>query len=194
VRMGMNGKRPETRSPRRVATVFVALTTVLLLVHAVLQGVGAGVFWQPCFDVGQNSDACMFLQYEAATPWWAQLSWLWPVEIVLLITVLVFVGTTGQRSWPAVTALVLVALCNVITDYVITPAFNGGFTSADSPPGHGVFGAVGIGVAGCIVALTLLPRRKGTGTRHDLPSPARNTRAQDESHARPADERPLVRD
>jgi hypothetical protein len=171
-------------SPQRTATIVVLITTLLLLVHAALQGVGAGAFWQPCFDVGQNSDACMFLQYEAATPWWAQLTWLWPVEIALLIVVLVAVGRSGQRSWPAITALALVALCNVLTDYVITPAFNGGYTSADSPPGHGVFGAVGIGVAGVVVALTLLPRRH----------PEREKRAQEESHARPAAERPLVHD
>ena len=140
--------------------VLVGVASLLLLMHAVLQGIGAVRFWQPCVDEGYLSDACAYLQYEVPTPWWSYLSWLWLIEIALLIIVLVGANRSGRRIWPAISALVLVVLCNTITDYVITPAFNGGYTSADSPPGFGIFSAVAIGLAGCLLPLTLLPRLK----------------------------------
>jgi len=140
--------------------VLVGVTSLLLLVHAVLQGVGAAAFWQPCVDDGFLSDACAYLQYEVPTPWWAYLSWLWLVEIALLILALVGANRSARRIWPAVSALGLVVLCNTVTDYVITPAFNGGYTSADSPPGFGIFSAVAVGIAGCLLPLMLLPRVK----------------------------------
>jgi len=140
--------------------VLVGVTSLLLLVHAVLQGTGAATFWQPCVTDGFLSDACAYMQYEEPTPWWAYLSWLWLIEIALLIIVLVGANRSGRRIWPAVSALGLVVLCNTITDYVITPAFNGGYTSADWPPGFGIFGAVAVGIAGCLLPLMLLPRLK----------------------------------
>lgn len=150
---------PNARSTRRSNGVIVMVASALLLAHAVLLGVGAASFWWPCFAIGQTSHECFYLQYEAPTPWWAHLSWLWPVEIALLIIVLVVANRSGRLLWPATSALVFVVLCNTITDYVITPAFNGGYTSADSPPGHGLFGAVGLGIAGCLLPLSLRQRR-----------------------------------
>lgn len=158
---------------------MVAATAVLLVAHGALQWVGALTFWRPCFDSGYDSDICMFLQYEAATPWWWNLSWLWPVEIALVIVALVLARRSHSRSWPALAALVLVAVCNIVTDYVLTPAFNGGYTSADAAPGHGMFGAVGIALAGCVLPVTLVPRN--------------HKRARDESHARPAEDHTPVR-
>jgi hypothetical protein len=70
-------------------------------------------------------------------------------------------------------------VCNVLTDYVLTPAFNGGYTSADSAPGHGMFGAVGVALAGCVLAVTLVPRKR--------------ERAQEEPRARSAKDHPSVR-
>jgi hypothetical protein len=144
---------------QRTRTLVVA-TAVLLLLHAVLQGAGSATFWQPCADSGNESDACMYLQYEAPTPWWSYLSWLWLVEIGLLIAAIVALGRSGRPAWPAVTALVFVVLFNLVVDYGFTPAFNGGYTSADSPPGFGMIGAVGIGAAGCILPIALLRRKR----------------------------------
>jgi hypothetical protein len=142
----------------RTRTLVVAIAALLLL-HAVLQGVGAATFWRPCADNGNASDACMYLQYEAPTPWWSYLSWLWLVEIGLLIAAIVALGRSGRRAWPAITALVFVVLFNLVVDYGFTPAFNGGYTSADSPPGYGLIGAVGIGIAGCVLPIALLRRK-----------------------------------
>jgi hypothetical protein len=149
-------QRGARREWRMVGTV--GATNLLLLTHAVLQGVGAATYWRPCATDGSASDACMYLQYEAPTPWWAYLGWLWVVEIALVVTVLLINHRSGRQLWPAVTALVFDVLCNSAIDYAITPAFNGGYTSADSPPGHGLFGAVGIGIAGCVLPFVLLPR------------------------------------
>jgi len=144
---------------QRTRTLLVA-TAALLLLHAVLQGVGAATFWQPCADSGNESDACMYLQYEAPTPWWSYLSWLWPVEIGLLIAAIVALGRSGRQAWPAISALVLIVLFNLVVDFGFTPAFNGGYTSADSPPGFGMIGAFGIGAAGCILPIALLRRKR----------------------------------
>lgn len=150
----------------RVFRAGIAALAAVLLVHAALQGFGAAAFWRPCAEVGFLSDACMYLQYEAPVPWWSWLAWLWPVEVAALIAAVVVAGravdgrAVAQRPVAhrglVFAALVLVVICNMVTDYVITPAFNGGYTSADSPPGFGIFGAVGIGAAGIALALSVV--------------------------------------
>jgi hypothetical protein len=174
--MGMSDTSSNGASRGRAGMMLVVGTAVLLLTHAVLQGVAAGGFWRPCFEAGYNSEVCMYLQYEAPTPWWAHLSWLWPIEMVLLITVLVVARGSRLRAWPALAALVLVAVCNVLTDYVLTPAFNGGYISADAAPGFGIVGGVGVGLAGCVLLFALV-LRSAHGREEPPAAPAGHTEA-----------------
>lgn len=151
-------------APRGTARVVLALvasaSAVLLLGHAAVQGVGALVFWQPCWSQGYGSEACAYLQYEAPTPEWVAPLWVWFAELLLSIAVLVLAMRAQGRIVPAAFALPAVLGSSILVDYVFTPAINGGYISADNPPGFGLIGAVCQAAAGVLLLVTAVPPRR----------------------------------
>lgn len=151
-------------APRGTARVVLALvasaSAVLLLGHAAVQGVGALVFWQPCWSQGYGSEACAYLQYEAPTPEWVAPLWVWFAELLLSIAVLVLAMRAQGRIVPAAFALPAVLGSSILVDYVFTPAINGGYISADNPPGFGLIGAVCQAAAGLLLLVTAVPPRR----------------------------------
>jgi hypothetical protein len=116
-------------------------------------------FWAPCFTLGHTSAACEYLQYEAPGPRWLGLMAWWPLEVIAAAIVVAL--SFGTRTTLAFAALGCVLLSNMVTDYVLTPLFNGGYTSADNPPGFGMFGAVLLAASGVLLVLIVaLPARR----------------------------------
>jgi len=150
-------------APRGTARVVLALVAfasgVLLLSHAAVQGVGALAFWQPCWSQGYGSGACASLQYEAPTPEWLAPLWVWFAELLLAIAVLALSMRAQGRIVPAAVALLAVLGSSILVDYVFTPAINGGYLSADNPPGFGLIGAACQAVAGVLLVTAVPPRR-----------------------------------
>ncbi|KQQ21802.1 hypothetical protein ASF48_00675 [Rathayibacter sp. Leaf299] len=151
-------------APRGTARLVLALVAfasgVLLLSHAAVQGVGALSFWQPCWMQGYDSGACAYLQYEAPTPEWLAPLWVWFAELLLSIAVLALSMRAQGRIVPAAFALLAVLGSSILVDYVFTPAVNGGYLSADNPPGFGLIGAVCQAVAGVLLLVTAVPPRR----------------------------------
>ncbi|OOB91760.1 hypothetical protein B0T42_04105 [Rathayibacter sp. VKM Ac-2630] len=133
---------------------------ILLLGHAAVQGIGAAVFWRPCWTEGYESEACAFLQYEAASPLQLLPFWLWFVEVLLALVVIGASVAAGRRLGTAGLALVAVLASSVLIDLVFTPAINGGHTSADEPPGAGLIGAAFLLVAGALMIRVATPYRR----------------------------------
>jgi hypothetical protein len=143
------------------ARILAAVAAIVVLVHAVLQATGSLEFWAPCFAFGHTSGACSYLQYEAPGPWWLGLMAWWPVEVIATAVVCALSFGARTRTTLAFVAFGCVLLSNMVTDYVLTPLFNGGFTSADNPPGFGMFGAVLLGASGVLLVLVaVLPARR----------------------------------
>lgn len=158
-------------APRRarLVIVFRALALIAALAtgaQAVAQGLGASTFWAPCFALGYDSDACMYLQYRAPAPdWFALFAW-WPAQVALAIAVVIVGAVARARFALAVPALGSVALANVLFDYSFTPMVNGGYVSADDPPGFGLVGAVLFATASALFAVSAaLPARAQSGAR-----------------------------
>jgi len=150
----MTGIVPAPVRRRRPSILLAALSVVvgvLLLAHAAVQGIGAAVFWRPCWSQGYESAACSFLQYEATTPLELLPFWLWFAEVLLALVVIGASVAAGRRLGTAGLALVAVLASSVLIDLVFTPAMNGGHTSADEPPGAGLIGAAFLVVAGALM-------------------------------------------
>lgn len=134
-------------------TLGAALVAAVVFAgHGSLQWMSAIDFWAPCYADGFESTGCLHQQYEAVMPWWQRWLWMWPVEMAVAVLVVVTVWFSKVAPYLAWTALVLVGLSNVITDYMMGPVINGGYTSADSAPGVGYFGATML----CLAALLYL--------------------------------------
>lgn len=152
----MAPRRPWYPALRIAAGVLAAW----LLTHALIQGIGAATFWQPCFELGYGSDACAFLQYEAPSPRWVDLMIVWLAEAPVSIAVFALALAAHARVALSLGALLAVVMSNMITDYVVTPALNGGYTSADNAPGFGLFGAALLLIAAAQLAVVaLVPTR-----------------------------------
>lgn len=141
-------------------TVLSVVVGLLLLVHAGVQGIGAAIFWSPCWSEGQESAACYFLQYEAPQPAWLLPTWVWFVEVLLALVVIVASVAAGRRVGTAGLALVAVLASSALIDAVFTPLINGGHTSADEPPGFGLIGAVLLAIGGVLMFRVALPYRR----------------------------------
>lgn len=158
----MTGTVPAPVRRRRKSILLVALSMavgMLLLGHAAVQGIGATVFWRPCWSEGYESAACSFLQYEATSPLQLLPFWLWFVEVLLALVVTGASVAAGRRLGTAGLALVAVLASSVLIDLVFTPAINGGHTSADEPPGAGLIGAAFLAVAGALMFRVATPYR-----------------------------------
>ncbi|KQQ08661.1 hypothetical protein [Rathayibacter sp. Leaf296] len=161
--MAMTGIVPAPVRRRRPSILLAALSVVvgvLLLAHAAVQGIGAAVFWRPCWSQGYESAACSFLQYEATTPLELLPFWLWFAEVLLALVVIGASVAAGRRLGTAGLALVAVLASSVLIDLVFTPAINGGHTSADEPPGAGLIGAAFLVVAGALMFRVATPYRR----------------------------------
>lgn len=159
----MTGIVPAPVRRRRPSILLAALSVVvgvLLLAHAAVQGIGAALFWRPCWSQGYESAACSFLQYEATTPLELLPFWLWFAEVLLALVVIGASVAAGRRLGTAGLALVAVLASSVLIDLVFTPAINGGHTSADEPPGAGLIGAAFLMVAGALMFRVATPYRR----------------------------------
>lgn len=166
-------------TPRRRTTIRLRITAGVLglvcLGHAALQGVGAAMFWRECFALGATSAACSFAQYEAPSPWWLVLQYAgWPVETALALVMAALAFALAQRRRTALASLIFVVSSNFLADYVLTPLFNGGYDSADNPPGYGLYGAVLLAVAGVLAIVVAVSVR--VGESGSAPSPSRDRR------------------
>jgi len=156
----MQAPRPAHRRGARIVLVVTALITgVVMLAHSAVQGLGAYRFWTPCWQDGYESDVCQYLQYEVVSPAWLAPLWVWAVEVALAIVVLVAASRAAGRTPFAVAALICVLASSLVVDYSLTPLVNGGYTSADNPPGFGLIGAVAMAAGGLLLLLALVPRR-----------------------------------
>ncbi|WP_230674194.1 hypothetical protein [Rathayibacter sp. Leaf248] len=140
--------------------VLSATVGMLLLAHAAAQGIGAAVFWRPCWTEGYESAACSFLQYEAVSPLQLLPFWLWFAEVLLALAVIGASVAAGRRLGTAGLALVAVLASSALIDLVFTPAINGGHTSADEPPGAGLIGAAFLVVAAALMFRVATPYRR----------------------------------
>ncbi|KQQ03403.1 hypothetical protein ASG06_07710 [Rathayibacter sp. Leaf185] len=65
---------------------------------------------------------------------------------------------------------------SILIDLVFTPAINGGYTSADNPPGLGLIGAVFLAIGGALMLRVAMPYRGpaagAAGSRGDQRSAA----------------------
>ncbi|AJW80166.1 hypothetical protein [Clavibacter michiganensis] len=160
---------PDRRRRAFIVLVVSALVAgVVMLAHSVVQGLGAYRFWTPCWVEGYESEICQRLQYEVVSPAWLAPLWVWAVEVALAVLVLVAASRAGGRVGFAVAALICVVASSVIVDYALTPLVNGGYMSADDPPGFGLIGAAAMAAGGALLLLALIPRRARAGA----PSPA----------------------
>ena len=147
--------------PILIVRALALLTAAVVLWHAATQASGAAETWRPCFEQSYESAVCSFQQYEAEPASWHRLFWLWWGEMALAVVVLV--GSWRSRHFRrlAFAAAVAVLASNLVLDYVLTPAFNGGYTSADDSPGFGFFGAACLAIAGVLFGLVgVLPHRR----------------------------------
>ncbi|MDY0914519.1 hypothetical protein [Rathayibacter festucae] len=150
--------RPDGKSI--VLSVLAVAFGVFLLGHATVQGIGAATFWGPCWSDGYDSAACNFLQYQAPTPEWVLPFWVWFVEVLLALVVIAGCVVAGRRLGTAGLALVAVLASSVLVDLVFTPMVNGGYSSADEPPGFGLIGAGFLAVGGVLMLRIALPYRR----------------------------------
>ncbi|MWV51393.1 hypothetical protein GRS96_19155 (plasmid) [Rathayibacter sp. VKM Ac-2803] len=150
--------RPDGKSI--VLSVLAVAVGVLLLGHAAVQGIGAAMFWGPCWSEGYDSVACNFLQYQAPTPAWVLPFWVWFVEVLLALVVIAGCVVAGRRLGTAGLALVAVLMSSVLIDLVFTPMVNGGYSSADEPPGFGLIGAGFLAVGGVLMFRVAVPYRR----------------------------------
>lgn len=147
------------------------------LTHGVLQAVSAAQFWRVCFTEHFDSPACLFQQYEAVTPWWQYSVWPWVVEMAIAVLVLAAAAWARQSAWLAWAAFGAVALSNVVTDYLVGPIINGGYTSADSAPGVGFFGAGMLCFAGVLYLMIGVRAASATRRHADQPDASPLTRS-----------------
>ncbi|QHC62719.1 hypothetical protein GSU69_08515 [Rathayibacter festucae] len=151
-------------SDRKTASIFLSVLSVgvgvLLLGHAAVQGIGAAVFWRPCWSEGYESDVCNFLQYEAPTPAWLLPFWVWFVEVLLALIVIAACVAAGRRLGTAGLALVAVLASSLLIDLIFTPMINGGYSSADEPPGFGLIGAGFLALGGLLTLRVAVPYRR----------------------------------
>ncbi|PPF60406.1 hypothetical protein C5C13_03695 [Clavibacter michiganensis] len=160
---------PANRRGARIVLVVTALITgVAMLVHSAVQGRGASRFWAPCWQEGYESGICQHLQYEVVSPAWLAPLWVWAVEVALAVVVLVAASRAAGRIRSAVAALICVLASSLIVDYVMTPMVNGGYTSADDPPGFGLLGAAAMAASGALLLVVAMPRC----ARPPAPTPA----------------------
>ncbi|WP_129587994.1 hypothetical protein [Rathayibacter oskolensis] len=141
-------------------TVLSVVVGVLLLGHAALQGVGAVMFWRPCWSEGYESAECSSLQYETPSPVSLLPFWMWFVEVLLALVAIGASVAAGRRLRSAGLALVAVLASNLLIDYVLTPVVNGGYSSADDPPGFGLIGAAFLAIAGALMLRVAIPDRR----------------------------------
>lgn len=157
-------KTVPARSHWSRASILLAVLSVavgvLLLGHAAVQGIGAAIFWGPCWSEGHESAACSFLQYEAPSPAWLLPYWVWFVEVLLAFVVIVASVAAGRRVGTAGLALVAVLASSLLVDYVFTPIINGGHTSADNPPGFGLIGAAFHAIGGALMLRVAISYRR----------------------------------
>jgi hypothetical protein len=167
----MSSTRSEDRRgicPARIALAVTAVVSGIgLLVHSLVQGVGAARYWEPCWSEGYDSAACSYLQHDAPSPSWLGPVWLWAVEVLLAVVVLVGTAMTRGRVRVAGWALGAAVASSLLVDHLLTPMVDGGYVSADSPPGSGLIGAVAMAVAGALLLVTAIPARapRAAGSR-----------------------------
>ncbi|MCJ1688131.1 hypothetical protein [Rathayibacter sp. VKM Ac-2927] len=160
--MAMTRAVPVLSQRRRsiLLAVLAVAVGVLLMGHAAVQGIGAANFWAPCWSEGFESAACDFLQYEAPSPAWLLPYWVWFVEVLLALVVIVAAVAAGRRLGTAGLALVAVLASSALIDSAFTPMINGGHTSADDPPGFGLIGAAFLAFAGALMLRVATPYRR----------------------------------
>ncbi|MWV47963.1 hypothetical protein GRS96_01585 [Rathayibacter sp. VKM Ac-2803] len=156
--MGLTGRKASI-----LLTVLSVVAGLLLLGHAAVQGIGAATFWRPCWSEGYESAACSILQYEAPSPAWLAPLWVWFAEVLLALVVIGASVAAGRRLGTAGLALVAVLASSILIDLVFTPAINGGYTSADNPPGLGLIGAVFLAIGGVLMLRVAAPYRRAAG-------------------------------
>ncbi|PPF46326.1 hypothetical protein C5C44_13660 [Rathayibacter sp. AY1F6] len=141
-------------------SVLAAAAGVLLLIHAAVQGIGAATFWGPCWSDGYESAACNYLQYEAPAPAFFLPFWVWIAEVLAALVVVVGSIAAERRIVTAGLALVAVLASSLLFDMVFTPMINGGYSSADEPPGFGLIGASFLAVSGVLMLRVAIPTRR----------------------------------